>query len=75
MEMTPYISGEDDITSLDKSFVVKPVSHGSSIGVSIVRPGKGTLEEAMKEALKFDQNLFHLKNDYRPCLFHLLRSF
>ena len=57
MEMTPYISGEDDITSLDKSFVVKPVSHGSSIGVSIVRPGKGTLEEAMKEATKYDRNI------------------
>jgi len=57
MEMTPYISGEDDITSLDKSFVVKPISHGSSIGVSIVRPGKGTLEEAMKEATKYDRNI------------------
>ena len=57
MEMTPYISGEDDITSLNKSFVVKPVSHGSSIGVSIVRPGKGTLEEAMKEATKYDRNI------------------
>ena len=57
MEMTPYISGEDDITSLDKSFVVKPVSHGSSIVVSIVRPGKVTLEEAMKEATKYDRNI------------------
>ena len=57
MEMTPYISGEDDITSLDKTFVVKPVSHGSSIGVSIVRPGQGTLEEAMKEATKYDSNI------------------
>ena len=57
MEMTPYISGEDDITSLDKTFVVKPISHGSSKGVSIVRPGQGTLEEAMKEATKYDRNI------------------
>ena len=57
MEMTPYISGEDDITSLDKTFVVKPISHGSSKGVSIVRPGHGTLEEAMKEATKYDRNI------------------
>ena len=57
MEMTPYISGEDDITSLNKSFVVKPISHGSSLGVSIVRSGQGTLEEAMKEATKYDRNI------------------
>ena len=57
MEMTPYISGEDDITSLDKTFVVKPISHGSSKGVSIVRPGHGRLEEAMKEATKYDRNI------------------
>ena len=57
MKLTPYLSGEEDITSLDKSFVVKPSREGSSFGISIVKPGEGSLEEAMKEALKFDENL------------------
>ena len=57
MKMTPYVSGENDITSLDKSFVVKPISHGSSLGVSIVKPGQGTLEEAMKEAANYENNI------------------
>ena len=57
MKLTPYLSGEEDITSLDKSFVVKPSREGSSFGISIVKPGEGSLEEAMKEALKFDDNL------------------
>ncbi|MBK70252.1 MAG: D-alanine--D-alanine ligase [Euryarchaeota archaeon] len=57
MKLTPYLSKEDDITSLDKTFVVKPSREGSSFGISIVRPGEGSLEEAMKEALKFDDTL------------------
>ncbi len=57
MQLTPYLSGEEDITSLDKTFVVKPVREGSSFGISIVKPGEGSLEESMKEALKFDDTL------------------
>ena len=56
-ETVPYLSGEEDITSLSKSFVVKPAREGSSLGVSIVHPGKGSLEEAMKEAVKYDNTL------------------
>ena len=36
---------------------MKPAREGSSFGVSIVHPGKGSLEEAMKEAIKFDDTL------------------
>ena len=57
VETFPYVSGENDVTSLNKSFVVKPAREGSSFGVSIVHPGKGSLEEAMKEAIKFDDTL------------------
>ena len=57
MKLTPYLSTEDDLTALDKSFVVKPSREGSSYGISIVKPGEGSLEESMKEALKFDENL------------------
>ncbi|SVB18231.1 uncharacterized protein METZ01_LOCUS171085, partial [marine metagenome] len=56
-ETTPYLSSEKDVTSLNKSFVVKPAKEGSSLGISIVHPNQGTLEEAMKEALKYDDNL------------------
>ena len=57
VETIPYVSGEGDVTSLDKSFVVKPAREGSSFGVSIIHPGKGSLEEAMKKALKYDETL------------------
>jgi len=57
MKLTPYLSKEGDITALGKTFVVKPSREGSSFGISIVKPGKGSLEEAMKEALKFDDTL------------------
>ncbi len=57
MKLTPYLSTEDDLTALDKSFVVKPSREGSSYGISIVKSGEGSLEESMKEALKFDENL------------------
>ena len=57
VETTPYVSGEHDVTSLGKSFVVKPAREGSSFGISIVHPGKGSLEEAMTEAIKFDETL------------------
>ena len=57
MKLTPYLSKEEDITALDKTFVVKPSREGSSFGISIVKPGEGSLEEAMKEALKFDDTL------------------
>jgi len=57
MKLTPYLSEEDDITALDKTFVVKPSREGSSFGISIVKPGEGSLEESMIEALKFDDTL------------------
>ena len=38
VETTPYLSGESDVTSLGKSFVVKPARECSSCGVSIVLP-------------------------------------
>ena len=50
MKLTPYLSSEDDITALDKTFVVKPSREGSSFGITIVKPGEGSLEEAMKQA-------------------------
>ncbi len=50
----PYVSGEEDVGHLDKSFVVKPAREGSSLGITIVHPNKGSLEEAMKEALNYD---------------------
>ena len=56
-ETIPYLSSEKDVTSLNKSFVVKPAKEGSSLGISIVHPNQGSLEEAMKEALKYDDNL------------------
>jgi len=57
MKLTPYLSGEEDIAALDKTFVVKPSREGSSYGISIVKPGEGNLEESMKEALKYDDTL------------------
>ena len=57
MKLTPYLSSEDDITALDKTFVVKPSREGSSFGITIVKPGEGSLEEAMKQALEFDDKL------------------
>ncbi len=57
MKLTPFLSSEDDITALDKSFVVKPAREGSSFGISIVKPDEGSLEESMKEALKFDDKI------------------
>ena len=36
MKLTPYLSKEEDITALDKSFVVKPSREGSSFGISII---------------------------------------
>ena len=56
-KLTPYLSAEEDITALDKTFVVKPSREGSSFGISIVEPGKGSLEESMNEALKFDDSI------------------
>ena len=50
MKLTPYLSTEEDITALDKTFVVKPANEGSSYGISIVKPGEGSLEDAMREA-------------------------
>ena len=57
MKLTPHLSGEEDITALDKTFVVKPANEGSSFGISIVRPGKGSLETSMKQASKFDSSI------------------
>ena len=57
MKLTPHLSGEDDITALDKTFVVKPANEGSSYGITIVKPGKGSLENAMLEALKYDTSI------------------
>ena len=57
MKITPFLSGSSDITSLDKSIVVKPANEGSSYGISIVKPGVGSLEEAIKEAVKYDETI------------------
>ena len=57
MKLTPHLSGEEDITALDKTFVVKPANEGSSFGISIVRPGKGSLESSMIQASKFDSSI------------------
>ena len=57
MEITPFLSGSEDITALDKSFVVKPANEGSSYGITIVKPGEGSLEEAIKEAAKYDKTV------------------
>ena len=57
MKLTPHLSGEGDITALDKTFVVKPANEGSSFGISIVRPGKGSLENSMIQASKFDSSI------------------
>ena len=57
LKTSPFLSVEDDISPLKESFVVKPAREGSSFGVSIVHPGKGSLENAMKEALKYDDIL------------------
>ena len=58
LETIPFLSGENDISPLDTSFVVKPAREGSSFGISIVHPeGKISLEDAMKEAIKYDDIL------------------
>ena len=58
LETIPFLSGENDISPLDTSFVVKPAREGSSFGISIVHPeGKIALEDAMKEAIKYDDIL------------------
>ena len=57
MKINPFLSGSDDITALDKSFVVKPANEGSSYGISIVKPGEGSLEEAIIEAVKYDETV------------------
>jgi D-alanine-D-alanine ligase len=57
MKITPFLAGSSDITALDKSFVVKPANEGSSYGISIVKPGEGSLEEAIKEAVKYDETV------------------
>ena len=56
-QTSPFLSSEQDVSALEESFVVKPAREGSSFGVSIVHPGKGSLENAMKEALKYDDIL------------------
>ena len=56
-ELSPFLSGEQDVSTLEKSFVVKPAREGSSFGISIVHPDNGSLEDAMKEALKYDDIL------------------
>ena len=58
LETIPFLSGENDISPLEASFVVKPAREGSSFGISIVHPeGKTSLEDAMKEAIKYDDIL------------------
>ena len=54
----PFLSGENDVSPLEASFVVKPAREGSSFGISIVHPeGKTSLEDSMKEAIKYDDIL------------------
>ena len=58
VETIPFLSGEDDISPLEASFVVKPAREGSSFGISIVHPeGKVSLEDAMRKAIKYDDIL------------------
>ncbi len=58
LETTPFLSGENDVSPLEASFVVKPAREGSSFGISIVHPEEKTsLENAMKEAIKYDDIL------------------
>lgn len=57
VETTPHLSSEDDITALDRTFVVKPAREGSSFGISIVRPGMGSLEQAIEKAAAYDKNV------------------
>ena len=58
LETIPFLSGENDVSPLEASFVVKPAREGSSFGISIVHPeGKTSLEDAMKEAIKYDDIL------------------
>ena len=58
LETIPFLSGENDVSPLGASFVVKPAREGSSFGISIVHPeGEISLEDAMKEAIKYDDIL------------------
>ena len=58
LETIPFLSAENDVSPLEASFVVKPAREGSSFGISIVHPeGKTSLEDAMKEAIKYDDIL------------------
>ena len=55
LKTTPYLSGENDVSPLEESFVVKPAREGSSFGISIVHPSsKISLEDAMREAIRYD---------------------
>ncbi|MBH32767.1 MAG: D-alanine--D-alanine ligase [Gammaproteobacteria bacterium] len=56
-ETVPYLSGDEELGTLKESFVVKPAREGSSLGISIVHPGQGSLEDAMRNAIKFDDTL------------------
>ena len=57
-QTSPFLSGEKDISNLEDSFVVKPAREGSSLGINIVHQGGDTtLEEAMKEAIQFDDTI------------------
>jgi len=58
LETIPFLSGENDISPLETSFVVKPAREGSSFGISIVHPEeKISLEDAMKKAIEYDDIL------------------
>ena len=58
LETTPFLSGENDVSPLEASFVVKPAREGSSFGISIVHPEEETsLEDAMKKAIEYDDIL------------------
>lgn len=57
MELNQFISGSEEITSLNKSFVIKPAREGSSFGISIVHPNEGTLEESLELASEFDKDI------------------
>ena len=58
LETIPFLSGENDVSPLEASFVVKPAREGSSFGISIVHPEEKTsLEDAMKKAIEYDDIL------------------
>ncbi|MFH1354759.1 MAG: D-alanine--D-alanine ligase [Candidatus Omnitrophota bacterium] len=56
IERSSYSKSRKSLHSLGMPLVIKPVSHGSSIGLSIVREGKD-LDKALDQAFVFDRKV------------------